>query len=171
MLPRREFLASTIGALTLALFPAQVFSQQGATKPCVIASSDGRGNYRTDEITNCSINILTGDSKYIYKGQSRQRSNAQVRPLTTRHLRTVEYWSKRVRQLKFDPATNPAGFDIAAFLEAASKSRSGYVLVRDRNGKVALNLVFISDGVMRSIDLPGTNLREKPLGFLTTAMQ
>ena len=67
-----------------------------------------------------------------------------------------------------DPRHNPAGFDARAFLTEASRATSGKVLVYRRKGRKALNIVFITNGVYRSVDLAGASLASKPRGLLTT---
>ncbi|MCO4848761.1 MAG: hypothetical protein KC448_12420 [Yoonia sp.] len=144
-------------------------AQSGGTTDCVIASNDGRNGFRTDEISRCRIDTATGNAAFVFKGKNRQRSYAAFEPLTTRHLEAASYWLNRVGRLRIPANTNPAGFDLQAFLSAASQATHGFVLTRNKhNGRQAMNVVFVTDGVYRSIDFPGTNLRDMPSGFLTT---
>lgn len=65
-------------------------------------------------------------------------------------------------------ATNPAKFNVQEFLRQTSQATHGFVLVRQRNRGPALNVVYVTNGIYRSIDFPGTDLRQTPSGFLTT---
>lgn len=158
---------ATALAFIMALSGGPVQAQTGATQNCVIASNDGRNGFRTDEISSCRINTATGVSAFVFKGERRTRSYASVSPLTTRHLNAATYWLNNVGQLRFPANTNPAGFDPRAFLQAASQATHGFVLTRNkRNGGRAVNVVYITDGVYRSIDFSGTNMRRVPTGLL-----
>lgn len=162
----RKLTASLIAAL--CIFVATGSPSQAQTTGCIIASNDGRNGFRTDEISGCRINVNNGNVKFVINGESRQRSYAQRQPLTTQHLDAAAYWLGRSAQLRFPNATNPKQFNVQEFLRQASQATHGFVLVRNRNRGPALNIVYITDGVYRSIDFPGTNLRETPSGFLMT---
>lgn len=166
MLFLRKFIASPLAAL--CLFVVTGSSLQAQTTGCVIASNDGRNGFRTDEISECRINVNNGNATFVMNGESRQRSYAQRQPLTTQHLDVAAYWLSRSGQLRFPNATNPARFNVQDFLRQASQATHGFVLIRNRNRGPAMNIVYITDGVYRSIDFPGTNLRETPSGFLMT---
>jgi len=143
---------------------------QAQTANCIIASNDGRNGFRTDEISNCRVNTSNGNANFVMKQRQRSRSYNGTQPLTTQHLEVAQYWLSRSGQLRVSSSTNPARFDPRSFLQAASQATHGFVLIRNKNkGGRAMNVVYITDGVYRSIDFPGTNLREMPSGFLTTA--
>lgn len=143
---------------------------QAQTVNCVIASNDGRNGFRTDEISRCRVDISNGNASFVINAEQRSRSYVSVQPLTSRHLDVATYWLNRTGQLRVPARTNPAGFDPRSFLQAAAQATHGFVLVRQKNsGAQAVNLVYITDGVYRSIDFSGTNFREVPAGFLTTA--
>lgn len=143
-------------------------AQTGNTVKCVIASNDGKNGFRTDEVSSCRVNTANGSTSYVFKGTKRTRSYSSVKPLTTRHLDAAKFWLNRVGKLRFDTSRNPARFDPKSFLSAASKATSGFVLIRTNKGRRSLNVVYITNGVYRSIDFPGTSLRATPSGFLTT---
>lgn len=143
-------------------------AQTGNTANCVIASNDGKNGFRTDEISSCRVNTSSGSASYVFKGKNSKRSYSSSKRLTTRHLDAAKYWLNRVEKLHFETTRNPVGFDPKVFLSEASKATSGFVLTRNKNGKRALNVVYITNGVYRSIDFPGTSLRAMPSGFLTT---
>lgn len=143
-------------------------AQTGSTANCVIASNDERNGYRTDQVSRCRVNTANGATSYVFKGKSRKRSYSSRKPLTTRHLDAARYWLNRADKLHFETARNPVGFDPKAFLNEASKATSGFVLTFRKNGRRKLNVVYITNGVYRSIDFPGTSLKAKPSGFLTT---
>lgn len=166
MLSLRKFTASLMAAL--CLFGATGSPSQAQTTGCIIASNDGRNGFRTDEISGCRINVNNGNAGFVMNGETRQRSYAQRQPLTTQHLDIATYWLNRSGQLRFPNTTNPAQFNVQEFLRQASQATHGFVLVRNRNRGPAMNIVYITDGVYRSIDFPGTNLRETPSGFLMT---
>lgn len=143
---------------------------QAQTANCVIASNDGRNGFRTDEISSCRVNTSNGNATFVLNAEQRSRTYVSVQPLTTRHLDVATYWLNRTGQLRVPAATNPAGFDPRSFLQAAAQATHGFVLVRQKNsGAQAVNIVYITDRVYRSIDFSGTNFREVPAGFLTTA--
>ena len=167
--PMTRTLTGLAIALMLTVQAVPVAAQNSATVTCTIASNDGRNGFRTDEISNCRVNTRTGDISFVFKDRARTRSYDSVDPLTTRHLEAAAYWRDRVGRLRVAAATNPAGFDAQAFLNAASQATHGFVLVRNKkNGGRALNVVYITDSIYRSIDFDGTNLREMPEGLLTT---
>lgn len=144
-------------------------AQTGGTANCIIASNDGRNGFRTDEISGCRIDTSNGNASFIMKQERRSRTYSSVEPLTTRHLEAAAYWLNRSGQIRVPAATNPNRFDPQRFLREASQATHGFVLVRNkRSGVRALNVVYITNGVYRSIDFPGTNLRETPAGFLMT---
>lgn len=156
-------------ALVVSLSGLSAQAQTGGPLACVIASNDGRNGFRTDEISGCRIDPSTGNASFVYRQQNRTRSYAGTEPLTTRHLDIASYWLSRTGQMPMPASTNPAGFDLQGFLREAAQATHGFVLVRNkRNGGRALNVVYITNGVYRSIDFPGTNLKETPAGFLTT---
>lgn len=143
---------------------------QAETTNCVIASNDGRNGFRTDEISGCRVNTSNGNATFVINAEQRSRSYDSMQPLTTHHLDVATYWLNRLGRLPVPVSTNPAGFDPRSFLQAASQATHGFVLVRQKNsGAQAINLVYITDGVYRSIDFSGTNFREVPAGFLTTS--
>ena len=146
-------------------------AQSGNTANCVIASNDGKNGFRTDEVSRCRVNTANGATSYVFNGKSSKRSYSSRKPLTTRHLDAARYWLNRVEKLQFQTTHNPVGFDPRVFLSEASKATSGLVLIRRKNGKRKLNVVYITDGVYRSIDFPGTSLKAMPSGFLTTRQQ
>lgn len=171
--PARRMFRRLAATLTALIVLVTLFSTdaQAQTVACVIASNDGRNGFRTDELTNCRINTSNGEATFVRKQKERSRSYTSRQPLTTRHLEVAQYWLDRSRQLRVPASTNPAGFDPRAFLEAASRATHGFVLVRTKNsGAQAMNLVFITDGVYRSIDFSGTDFRDTPSGFLMTGM-
>lgn len=136
---------------------------------CVIASNDGPNGFRTDEISNCRIELSNGNASFTAGNKQRSRSYASMQPLTQRHLNVANYWLNRSGQLRVPAQTNPAGFNPRAFLQAASKATDGFVLIRNKGkGGQAVNIVYITNGVYRSIDFSGTDFTETPSGFLTT---
>lgn len=155
-------------AILIAVTAPAAQAQAGKTAKCVIASNDGKNGFRTDEVSGCRVNTANGSTSYIFNGKSRKRSYSSSKPLTTNHLQLARYWLDRVEKLRLNPTRNPIGFDPKVFLSEASKANSGVVFIRTKNGKRTLNVVYITDGVYRSIDFPGTNLRAVPSGFLTT---
>lgn len=156
-------------AIALMMTGPAAQAQTGGTQDCAIASNDGRNGFRTDEVSRCRINTANGNATFVIDGANRQRSYTSVQPLTTRHLEVATYWLNRAGNLRVPASTNPAGFDPRAFLSAASRATHGFVLTRTKgSGRQAVNLVFLTDGVYRSIDFPGTNMREMPSGFLMT---
>lgn len=166
-LDRKVWVAALAVSLSVTGLTAQ--AQTGGTTGCVIASKDGQNTFRTDEISDCRINTANGNVSFVLAGQTRERTYDAVAPLTTRHLEAAAYWRDRIGRLRVPAATNPAGFDAQAFLSAAAQATHGFVLTRNkRNGQQAVNVVFVTDGVYRSIDFSGTDLRETPTGFLMT---
>lgn len=163
----------TFGPALVALFVVLTTAgtaAQAQTVNCVIASNDGRNGFRTDQISSCRVDRSNGNASFVMNAKQRSRSYVSVQPLTTRHLDVATYWLNRTNQLRVPAGTNPAGFDVRRFLQAASEATHGFVLIRKKNsGAQAANLVFITDGVYRSIDFSGTNFRDIPSGFLTTA--
>lgn len=143
-------------------------AQTANTAKCVIASNDGKNGFRTDEVSSCRVHTASGSTSYVFKGKNSKRSYSSYKPLTTRHLDAAKYWLNRVEKLHFETARNPVGFDPKVFLSEVSRATSGFVLIRNKKGKRALNVVYITNGVYRSIDFPGTSLRAMPSGFLTT---
>ena len=153
-----------VGVLTVAPSLAQA-----QTTNCVIASNDGKKGFRTDEISGCRINTKTGDATFRFKGKSRSRSYEGRQPFSQQHIEIANYWLKRADKLRFNARYNRAGFDVRAFLQAAARATDGFILVRKkRGGSQAVNLVYITDGVYRSIDFDGNNGAKVPSGFLTT---
>lgn len=135
------------------------------TQNCIIAAEVGNGVYATNVVTNCHVNTQTGTTQFSVNGKNKERDYASRIPLTTAHLQAAQRWARRLRM---DERNNPAHFDIQAFFEQASQASSGFVLVRDSKGKAAYNVVYITDGVYRSIDLDYTSLRRNPRGLMTT---
>ena len=135
---------------------------------CVIASNDGDKGFRTDEVTGCRVDTENGKTAFAFKGKKRDRSYMARQALTKNHIAAANYWLKRADRLKFNPKRNPAGFDARSFLREAAKATSGFVLIHERKGKRAMNVVYITGGVYRSIDFPGTNPKAMPSGLLTT---
>ena len=167
--PRNFGIIGFVLALALSFSGLSVQAQTSGMVNCVIASNDGRNGFRTDEISGCRIDRGTGTARFIFKQEERSRSYDAVEPLTTRHLEAATYWLNRVGQLRFPASTNPAAFDPQAFLQAASQATHGFVLVRNKkSGGSAVNVVYITNGVYRSIDFSGTDLRDMPSGLLTT---
>ena len=163
-----KFLTSALVAVA-CLFSILPTTAQAKTTSCIIASNDGRNGFRTDEVSQCRVDTLNGNASFVFNGKNRQRSYVSVKPLTKRHLQAATYWLKRTKRLRVPARTNPAKFDPQKFLNEAAQATDGFVLVHNRKGGRALNVVYITNGVYRSIDFPGTNLRETPTGFLTTA--
>lgn len=144
---------------------------QAQTVNCVIASNDGRNGFRTDEISRCRVDTSNGNASFVMNGKQRSRSYISVQPMTSSHLDVAKYWLNRTEQLRVPASTNPAGFDARRFLDAASQATNGFVLIRRKNsGAQAINIVYITNGVYRSIDFSGTNIAETPSGFLTTGL-
>lgn len=161
-------LLAVLFAFAMPMEQATAQAQAGSTVKCVIASNDGRNGFRTDEVTRCRVNRADGSASYVFKGKSGKRSYSSRKPLTKRHLDAAKYWLNRAEKLQLAPSRNPAGFDPKVFLSEAAKATSGVVFVRSKNGKRSMNVVYITNGVYRSIDFPGTNLKATPSGFLTT---
>ena len=160
------------GLLALFLALALTACTGGTTAQkvgCIIASNDGPNGFRTDEISNCRLDVTNGNSTFVLNQKQRSRSYASLQPLMPQYREAATYWLTRAEQLPVPAATNPAGFNARAFLQAASQASSGFVLIRDKNnGGRAVNVVFITNGIYRSIDFPGTDIREMPSGFLMT---
>lgn len=167
--PRRLGIFVFVLAFLVSVAASMAQAQTNGTQNCVIASNDGRNGFRTDEVSRCRVNTSNGNATFVFNQKNRTRSYASVQPLTTQHLEAAAFWLNRAGQIRVPANTNPNGFDPQGFLREASQASHGFVLVRNkRNGGRALNVVYITDGVYRSIDFPGTNLREMPSGFLTT---
>lgn len=150
----------------LSMAPSEA---QAQTVGCVIATNDGRKGFRTDEIYGCRVNTTNGRVTFVTNQKSRSRSYTGKQPMTEQHREIAKYWLQRVDQLQFTPRYNRAGFDVRTFLQAAARATDGYVLIRTkRNGKKAVNIVYITDGVYRSIDFDSKNAGRIPSGFLTT---
>lgn len=175
--PLNSIIAEAKFSLSIILIACVCFLAFGTTQAhaqivgCVIASNDGSKGFRTDEITRCQINVTNGDATFVMKQRQRSRSYTSRQAFSSQHQQIAQYWLERVGQLQFQSRYNRAGFDVRAFLEAAVRATDGFVLVRTkRSGAQALNIVYITDGVYRSIDFDGTNVGEVPSGFLTTGM-
>lgn len=169
MRPRGFGVRHLVLALLISLSGAAAQAQTNTTAHCIIAANDGGSVFRTDEITGCRINISNGAASFVINQEKRTRSYTHVRPLKKQHLKLATSLLNRVEKLRVPASTNPARFDVQDFLRQASKATDGMVFVRaKRKGGRALNVVYITDGVYRSIDFPGTNLNEMPSGFLTT---
>lgn len=141
------------------------------TTGCVIASNDGNNGFRTDEISQCRVNTANGNATFVFKGENRSRSYVARQPFSQRHIEIANYWLSRSNQLQFQSRFNREGFDVRAFLQEASRATDGFVLIRTkRSGAQAVNMVYITDGVYRSIDFDGINAAEIPSGFLATGM-
>lgn len=142
---------------------------QAQTVGCVIASNDGSNGFRTDEITRCRINVANGNATFVMKQRERSRSYTSRQAFSPQHQQIAQYWLQRAGQLQFQSRYNRANFDVRAFLEAATRATDGFTLVRTkRSGAQALNIVYITEGIYRSIDFDGINVGEVPSGFLTT---
>ncbi len=153
---------------SIALFVALLTTPSLAaaqTQNCIIAAGSGGGLYATNVVTNCRVNIQTGTTRFTVNGKNKERDYASRSPLTSAHLQAASRWGRRLRM---DGRNNPAQFDIQAFFEQAAQATSGFVLVRDSKGRTALNIVYITDGVYRSVDLDYTSLRNNPRGLMTT---
>ncbi len=164
-------LLAIVFASAMPLEQGTAQAQAGNTRNCVIASNDGKKGFRTDEITRCRVNTENGSASYVFKGKSGKRSYTSRQPLTKRHLDAANYWLNRVEKLQLSPSRNPAGFDPKVFLSEAAKATSGAVFIRSKNGKRSMNVVYMTNGVYRSIDFPGTDLKATPSGFLTTGQR
>jgi hypothetical protein len=163
-------IAAMLVVLTGAFTMAPSLAQAQNTN-CVIASNDGNNGFRTDEISGCRVNTATGNATFIMGGENRSRSYAARQPFSQQHIEVATYWLKRSNQLRFHAQYNRAGFDVRAFLEEASRAADGFVLIRTkRSGAQAMNFVYVTDGVYRSIDFDGMNAGEVPSGFLTTGL-
>ena len=137
-----------------------------STARCIIAAEHETRTYRTDTIKNCRIDLQSGSTTYTHKGKNKERSYDRKIPLTSKHINAVNRWMNARRRLTIDPQLNPVGLDLNSFLSEAAKATEGFVLVRKRKGKTAYNLVFITDGVYRLVDLTGTSLNSIPSGFM-----
>jgi hypothetical protein len=157
-------LLACVGILTTVSLEAQA-----QTVGCVIASNDVHKGFRTDEIYGCRVNTANGKVTFVTNQKSRSRSYTGKQQMTEQHREIAKYWLQRVDQLQFTPRYNRAGFDVRAFLHAAARATDGSVLIRKkRNGKKAVNIVYITDGVYRSIDFDSKDTGKMPSGFLTT---
>jgi len=157
-------LATGLGLL-IGMTASATYAQ---TANCIIASNDGRLGSGTEKVSSCRVNTSNGRTVFTYEGRDSSRVYSSRKPLTTRHLAAAKYWLERVDRLDFDPRRNPAGLNPKTFLSEASKATSGFVLYRSKKGRRFMNVVYITNGVYRSIDFPSTRLRSKPAGFLTT---
>lgn len=162
------FLAASLAACgSVTVAPKASFAPNAT---CIIASNDGQNRFRTDRISNCRIDTTNGDARFTLSGQSRSRVYDSVGPITPQYRSVATYWLSRLDQLPVPAQTNPAGFDMRAFLQTASEAQSGLVLIRSKGrGQSAMNIAFVTNGVYRSIDFSGTDFKEIPTGFLTTA--
>lgn len=151
--------------VSLLVIPLTGVSQSAQTQSCIIAAASGNGIYSTNVVTNCRVNTQNGTTQFTVNGKNKERDYSDQSPLTAAHLEAASRWARRLRM---DTQNNPAQFDIQAFLTQASQATSGFVLVRDSKGRTALNIVYITDGVYRSIDLDFTSLRNNPRGLMTT---
>ncbi len=133
---------------------------------CTIATKDGSRIYRTDTIQSCSVNLSTGAVRYTYNGRAKSREYLGKKPITARHIRAVQRWQRK-RLKVAEPSQNPARFNIDMFLKEASKATSGYVLTRaTKKGKRRMQIVYITNGVYRFVDLDGTVLNSIPAGMM-----
>lgn len=151
--------------ITLLASPSLGLSQTEQMRSCIIASASSNGKYRTNVVTRCQVNTGNGTTQFIVNGKTKERIYSAKRPLTTAHLKAARRW---LQKLRMDTRNNPAQFDIRAFLTQASQATSGFVLVRKIKGRTALNIVYITNGVYRSVDLKTTSLRARPQGLMTT---
>lgn len=163
-LTRRSFATLLLGAATFTALTA-TSAHAAADVPCTIAALDKNGRYRTDVVVNCRVDTQTGAAQLTVKGKAKTRTYQSRTQLTSAHIDLAKRWIRRARM---DTKHNPALFDMSEFLTQAANATSGFVLIRERKGKPALNIVYITDGVYRSIDLPGSDLNAKPRGMLTT---
>lgn len=167
----RRVLTGSLAVLFALVLAACSGSDPSQNFRCVIASNDGANGFRTDQVSNCRVDAATGNATFRVNQKQRSRSYVSMRPLTPQDKGVANYWLSRVDQLAVPARTNPAGFDARRFLQEASKATSGFVLVRRKgSGAQAINIVYITNGVYRSIDFSGTNMREVPSGFLTTGL-
>lgn len=165
-----RFLAAMLTLLMGTLTMAPTLAQ-AQTANCVIASNDGSNGFRTDEISQCRINTANGNATFVMNGEDRSRSYTARQPFSEQHQQIAQYWLQRTGELPFQSRFNRTGFDLRAFLQEAARATDGFILVRTkRSGALALNIVYITDGVYRSIDFDGTIVGEVPSGFLTTGM-
>jgi len=165
MLTLRKCAHTVLLLITFFAIPSMGYSQSGQTRSCIIASESSNGIYSTNVVTNCRVNTQNGTTQFTVNGKNKERDYASKQSLTTAHLDAARRWARRLRM---DAHNNPAQFDIQAFLLQASQATSGFVLVRDSKGRAALNIVYITNGVYRSIDLDYTSLRNNPRGLMTT---
>jgi hypothetical protein len=165
MLTLRKCTRTLIILITFFTIPSMGYSQSGPTRSCIIASESGDGIYSTNVVTNCRVNTQNGTTQFTVNGKNKARDYSSQLPLTRAHLNAARRWAGRLRM---DARNNPARFDIQAFLLQASQATSGFVLVRDSKGRTALNIVYITNGIYRSIDLDYTSLRNNPRGLMTT---
>ena len=133
---------------------------------CIIATKDGSRIYRTDTIQACSVNLSTGAVKYTYNGSAKSREYSRKKPISAKHIRAVQRWQRK-RLKVAGPSQNPARFNIETFLHEASKATSGYVLTRTtKKGKRRSQIVYVTNGVYRFVDLGGTVLNSIPAGMM-----
>ncbi|NNF23436.1 MAG: hypothetical protein HKN63_01315 [Rhodobacteraceae bacterium] len=154
-------------AVAVALLVATSATAQTATRCVIAAANKAEFSYSTATVTGCKINERSGQTSYRIKGKERKRSYTGTMKMSQDHINAATYWLRRAE--RFDVTPNPANFRIRHFLQQAAKADRGIVLVRDRKGKKALTVVYLTDGVYRSIDFKGTDLMQTPFGFLTTA--
>jgi hypothetical protein len=157
---------STWVLATLISSAASVPADAQPVAKCTIATKDGSRIYRTDTIQACSVNLSTGAVKYTYNGSAKSREYSRKKPITARHIRAVQRWQRK-RLKVAGPSQNPARFNIDTFLQEASKATSGYVLTRTtRKGKRRMQVVYVTNGVYRFVDLDGTVLNSIPTGMM-----
>lgn len=134
---------------------------------CMIATKDGNRTYRTDTVRNCSVNLVTGETYYTFNGNDKQRQYQSKLPLSQKHIRAVKKWQKKRLRLGSAARSHASSFKIDAFLQEAAKAKSGYVLVRTtKKGKRKLNIVFVTNGIYRYVDLDGQSLNSIPSGLM-----
>jgi hypothetical protein len=156
-------------AWLLAAFMSPAASVPANAQPitkCTIATKDGSRIYRTDTIQSCRVNLTTGAVKYTYKGRAKSRKYSTKTPISDKHIRAIERWQRK-RLKVAGPSQNPARFNIDTFLKEASKATSGFVLIRTtKKGNRRMQIVYITDGVYRFVDLGGTALDSIPAGLM-----
>jgi len=163
----REIIRLSSFAVATMIFLTTTATAQ-PVKRCVIASANsGAYSFSTAAITGCKINTSNSQTSYNFKGKERERSYIGSAPFAQRHINIPKKLLRQIKKFRVNP--NPANFDILNFLQEAARAEQGIVLNRTRKGKRALTIVFITDGVYRSIDFKGTNINDEPAGFLTTA--
>ncbi len=158
-----------ISVFVLSLMLPLAATQATAAERCVIAASKG-GPFRFDTglISNCVIDTSNGHVTFSINGKPSSREYLGRTATVQKYADVAGYWLARVNRFRIRP--NPANFDIRVFLEQAVRADTVIVFVRKRGRKQALNIAYITDGVWRSIDLPGINPKDRPVGFLTTGL-